>query len=155
MQSPRSTALEFVWLLVYLVVGGCALWYTALASMEVYRWSRATARAQTEAQEWSVHPIGRAGYRIAVSYSFDAGGKLFEGSQRDEKRLFRNAWAAEQDIAQHKSAPLTIWYSPSNPTYSTPFRHFPYRLCTYAAILTLLALYFVGLRIYLRRQTGI
>ncbi len=66
-----------------------------------------------------VEPTPR-NYRIAVSYTFDAGGKAYSGHRyRPGSNLTSTAGSAEGIVAQYpRGSSATVYYDPANPKQS-------------------------------------
>lgn len=127
------------------------LWYSGNALYKMYHYSRLTAQTSVQDTKWSVQKISDEMFVLKSAYVFAVNGKAYAGATKFEHDYYRNQWGAEQAIAAFTKTYNRVWYSPSNPDYSSLQKSFPTKECISAAILVALLLYFFWLGFYVVR----
>ena len=116
-----------------------------LASLQIRRLKNV---AISSSLDWSVKQINSEEFVPYAHYTFNAGGKLFNGEGVLKSNRARNAWAIEHDISSFGAKPRQIWYNPSDPRQSALQKIFPLKECLSAGALLALWIYFLGLGFY-------
>jgi len=143
---------NFYWKVLLAIVTVGTLWLTYSALSLWIGYIRLDASTKPKSIEWNVHAVSDEVYHIDAHYVFDWKGKEFSGETEFHHDPFRNAWAAEEGIKAYKKHPAYIWFSSSDPTYSSLQKNFPLKECLSAIVLWGLLLYFLGLKYYVNKM---
>lgn len=135
---------------VILLVFGIGI-YTVDTAFAVWHYLRLNQQVKAEAIEWSVlsksdeefHPIGK--YRFTVEAKEYRGETIFQ-------KGYLNDWAAKEAIGRLMQSPPSVLYQERDPTYSSLENDFPIKKTIYTLFLWILALYFLGLGTYVKKQ---
>lgn len=146
--------IRYIWNFFYAFIGIVAVWFTLSALYQLYSYFSLTEETSAKTIEWSVIEITDEKYILGTKYSYSVNGVEHSGDSRMSSLSFRNAWAAEQAIPRYAKQAWTVWFSPTNPDYSTMQKSFPFKDCLSAILLWGILGYFYWLRGYVNRLAG-
>lgn len=132
---------------IFVIVFG----YSVLALYRVHQFSKLTSETKPLKMKWSVKEIADDEHMIQGNYTFEANEKTYQGEAVLKKSIYRNGWAAEQDLPKYDKEKWTVWYDPANPDYSALQKSFPLKECISALVLWALFFYFTWLGFYVGR----
>lgn len=134
-----------------IVMLAVVLSYTAVALYRYYNYSILTAKTEATSTKWTIQEKADDEFLLVSHYQFDVNGKIVVGETVFKDEVYRNSWAAEQDIAKYTLRKWDVWYSPRNPDDSTLQKNFPLKEVLSAGFLWCLLLYFLWLGYYVSR----
>lgn len=137
-----------VWNILLAAMALVTLWFTGSALYHSYKYFSLNASTQVTAFQWAAKEMSSDRFHLEVEYEFQLEGKKYYGNTVLDDPVFRNGWAAEQEIPKLASKPWTVWYSSSKPQYSTLQKYFPLKECVSSLLLWGVLLYFIWLRYY-------
>ena len=88
---------------------------------------------------------------LQADYTYIVDGQPYSSQGPISTEPYLNRWAAERGLEEVRTLSLDVWYSQEDPAHSTLIRVFPTRELVYGLFSLLLAIYFLGLGIYVRR----
>lgn len=142
------------WQILLCMIAIGALWFTIPTVYHLYIYAKLNAQTTTNSIEWSVKEITDEHYLPHAKYTFTVNGLGHEGETTLTFPPYRNGWAAEQAIAEHAKHPWDVYFSPSDPQYSSLQKSLPFKECLSTAFLWGLLLYFIGLKYYVVNKYG-
>lgn len=145
-----------VWLTLLTVLALIVLIFSGITVHRVLNYYYLDASVPAERVDWSImelkkHSVfelvglGEELFALKGDYAFTVADKPFLGSSTLDDPLFRNLYAAQQELAAVRTKPAKVWYNSSNPAYSSLQKKFPLKECLSASILFGLLLYFIWL----------
>lgn len=154
-----------VWLFFLAFLSLIVLTFTGTTAYKAYPYFRLDAQTTTSNIMWSPLKIEKWSlsdlmgweeelFALKGTYEFKNKGRLYEGFTVLDTPLFRNQWAAEQELLSMRSKPVTVWYDSSYPAYSSLQKTFPFKECLSTALLLGVLLYFIWLGFSVGRYTS-
>jgi hypothetical protein len=125
-----------LWVVLLVVTGAIALWFSCSAAVASWKFVRLNAMAPAKVLHWEVKSLSSSRFAIAADYQFEVDGAIWSGKTVFEHPQFLNRYAAENQIRQLKSNSWETWYKKGNPEISSLEREFPQKSCL-QALLTL------------------
>lgn len=125
--------------------------YTASTASAVWHYLRLNQQVKADAIEWSVLSKSDEEFHPKGQYRFTVDGQEYEGKTIFQK-AYLNDWAAKEAIRRFIHSPPRVLYQEGDPTYSSLENDFPLKKTLYTLFLWILALYFLGLGTYVKKQ---
>lgn len=125
-----------LWLVLLMISGAIALWFTASALHGIVKYSLLNAHTLAQVTHWQVRELGSSRFAIEAEYQFQVNETSYRGKTKFEKPQFLNRFAAENHIAALGPTSWKTWYRERNPSRSSLEREFPQKNCL-QALLTL------------------
>ncbi len=98
--------------------------------------------------KWQVEQLNEDRWIIKADYRFKIKNKEYRGETLFKNDLYWNSWAAESALKVYSQKDWMVWYSSSNPQYSSLQKNFPLKECISTGILWIILIYFFGLGYY-------
>ena len=124
------------WVALLVISGGIALWFMAIALLGVVKFALLNSTGTAQVLHWDVHEISSSQFAIEAKYQFRIKENAYIDKTKFESPRFLNRFAAESHIAHRSDKSWKVWYSSSNPRYSSLEKIFPQKQC-FQALLTL------------------
>jgi hypothetical protein len=140
-----------LWLSFLSIIALCTLWYSGIAYLKLSHYNSLTEETTASSSAWTVKTIAADAYIPEAYYSFYHQATLYDGVDVLTNELFKNAWAAEKALPEFAEKNRTVWYSPSDPHYSSLQKKFPLKESLSAVALWILLMYFVCLGLYVTK----
>lgn len=141
-----------LWIAFLALFGLLVIWYNSDALLKVYRYEALTH--QTQPVDLSLSVEEKSGhYHYRALYTYMIRDETYSKNELLERPLFRNVRAAEELLPEYQSDPHTVWVNSSAPEQATLQKHYPYKECFYALLMTALLLYFIWLGFRVAQQT--
>lgn len=119
--------------LLLLVIGAAFLWFGGKAIFELWGYSYLQKYTPATVLEWKTEERGARSF-ITLRYSFELGGRVYEGETCFKEPAFLNTLSAESEMKKWESYSWAAWYDPNKPERSSLQKLFPYKSCIYALI---------------------
>lgn len=133
-----------LWIVFLALFTLLVLWYDVDALFKVYRYNKLTQKtAPLNVQLAVEEKSGRYHYR--AQYEYSVAGQTYIQNELLMRPLLRNERAAEELLPEYQSDPHIVWFDPYTPSQGTLQKHYPYKECFYAVVMTALLLYFIWL----------
>jgi len=145
--SRNSYWLGYIFLILIVVLS-----YTVFTSYEIYQHSRLSQKTVPSSIKWSVHKAAEDEYVLNSHYSFSWNAKTYSGQMEDSEQ-YLNEWASQEALEKMNQRTFTVWFDPSDPTFSTLNKNFPIKYSVYAGLLWLLFIYFVWLGYSVKKKS--
>jgi hypothetical protein len=143
------------WRAFLLVVTLTTLIYSGIATYRYHAYLSLSAKQPlTGPISWDVEEKSSEDFILISNYTYQVNGLSYSGETKWSDTPYRNGWAAQQAIEVSAKESFTVWYDPSDPSYSSLQKHFPLKECVYAVFLWGLLLYFVWLGYYAGSYRG-
>lgn len=140
-----------LWLVLLIISGGIALWFSGVVSVELWKFLRLNAHTQATISNWDVRDLSSSRFAIEANYRYEINGVVYSGKTIFEKPQFLNRFAAENHVKQLEAKRWHTWYRESNPTLSSLEREFPQKKCLQALLTLGVFVYFYFVRSMLSR----
>jgi hypothetical protein len=134
---------KFKWLLLFLGIAPCYFTFSVLTSFVAY--SKLKALAPVQITEWRVVQKGSSSFAIEAAYTFEAKGKAFQGKTLFAKPYHLNLPSAERQVKEFSTRSWSVWYSPTDPSFSALERNLPVKKIVYAVMALGVFGYFLAL----------
>ncbi len=131
---------KFVFILLLIVSGGFAIQFSYKAINEIYLYSLLDKTTEVNIDNYKVIEEPDDKYAIRAFYEFYDNDKLYKGSYVI-KNNFLNVFTIDDEVQKLNNTKWYVWYSSSDPAYSSLEKKFPIKL-------TFRALFALGLFIY-------
>jgi hypothetical protein len=126
------------------------LWYTIVAVYRYNDYSSLQTQAPVTEIQWQTIEDSSESFSLQAHYRYEFNGKSFTGSS-PWKEVYRNSWAAEQDIKEFSKVKWKVWIDPNHPDHSSLQKYFPFKECISSALLWGIFLYFLSLGFYVAK----
>jgi hypothetical protein len=137
-----------LWMFLFLVIGGLALWRSSTASIGLWEYHRLGPEVAAELTNWELIPKGSK-YALEATFRYEYRGKSYNGRTVFGKPYQLNRQSAERQIQRMSGMSWTAWVDARHPQHSSLEKKFPLKESFYALCLLSILLYFVYLRIHL------
>lgn len=137
MDNKMRIFIAFIVIITIIVLG-----YAGAALYKVYQYNRLSAETNAENVSFSVKPHNDEKFFLHSSYYYKVNGKDYPG-ETTFTTAYRNPYAAEEAMKEISKNYKTVWYDPSDPSFSSMDRSFPMKLVVYASILFAIWNYFI------------
>lgn len=142
------------WQIFIICMSLVTAYWTAAAVHQVNAYVHLTGQMQPDQITWTYQEVSSDLYAPLATFTFTTEGKQIQGSTLLSRPRFRSASAAESVLQELKKQMWPVWYAPGRPEQATIERRFPLKDCLSALILLGLFVYFVLVRLYVRRFEG-
>jgi hypothetical protein len=132
----------FLLFLTLIVMG-----FTITVLPKLYDYFRLNSAASPLEVQWSVVKESEERYLLLASYQFPIDAAIYSGKMAGSP-IFRNLFAAEEEIHKYRARQWTVWYDSAAPEYSSLQKSFPVKECVSAVLLWGVLLYFYCLGNY-------
>jgi len=139
-----------LWVVLLVVSGGVALWFTAFAVGGAWTFIRLNAKAQASVTTVQVCTLSASRFAIEASYRYEVGGVTYNGKTKFENPQFMNHFAAEHYAKLLSARRWETWYRQGDPAISSLERQFPQKRCLQALLTVGVFAYFYFARGMLR-----
>jgi hypothetical protein len=143
-----------LWVVLVLISGGIALWFSGAAIMGIVKFSLLNAQTSAEIIRWQVCEVNSSRFAVEAHYLFTVGEKSYIGKTKFESPQFLNRYAAENYIATLGSKQWKTWYRQSSPACSSLERQFPQKKCLQSVLTLGVFIYFFFARSLVMRAMG-
>ena len=143
-----------IWLVLLVISGGIALWFSGIALGGAWKYFRLNAFASAQVLHWQTQEISSSRYAIEAEYQFEVAGKAYKGKTIFERPQFLNRFAAENYIAINGSKSWQAWYRKGGPGFSSLEKEFPKKKCLQAVLTLGVFFYFFFARTMVSRING-
>lgn len=141
-----------IWQAFLIGVAAVGLWYSAIAAYTVFLYSRLNQETPAASVTWKVKKGSADAYFLYAHYQFTPPNHpLQEGETILSSPVFWNVWAAEQAMEEYGANSWTVFYSGSNPAFSTLEKNYPFKECLSAFVTVGIFLYFLWLDHYVAK----
>jgi hypothetical protein len=123
-----------LWMILLVISGGIALWYSGSTCKELWNYVQLTERAPARILKWETRDLGSSHFGIAAEYLYEVGGISYTGRTLFKKQRFLNRFAAENYLKSLKEKRLWVWHRKSKPSISSLEREFPQKYCLQALL---------------------
>ncbi|MEM7174947.1 MAG: hypothetical protein AAF443_03325 [Chlamydiota bacterium] len=130
-----------------------ALWIGGSFGFDLYRYFRLSAATSGEIQSWEVEEYQPGKFAICVNYQFQIRKRRYNQKFHFSKPVYRNPYIAEDHIKQWEKQDWKVWYDPRNPTVSSLQKLFPFKKGIHLILCMSVAVYFVWLKMYIKRHS--
>ena len=142
------------WLLLVAIVGASALFFGGKAAYKLYFYYTETASTQTLSTAWTLEEASRTRFLPTARYTYAVDGLSYSGETQFSSQVYRNKWAAEEDLATYPEKSWTVWYNPNHPARSTLQKSFPVKESFSTALLLAIFGYLIWLGLYVNRTSA-
>jgi len=132
-----------LWISFIAIFSLILLWYSYDAGTKWWAYHATTATTIAENVEFTVKEESSDKFFIHGTYTFNVDGKQWHGESSLLQSMYRNHIAANEIVPDLEKKQWTVWYSPTNPKYSTLQKTYPFKECLYAGVLWALLIYFL------------
>lgn len=143
-----------VLLLLILFVGLGTLFFGVQASYKLYRYYTETTYTVAQSTEWSLQEYSRTRFIPKARYQYVIRDTSYTGETELTGQVYRNRWAAEEDLATYPQKVWKVWYDPSHPERSTLQKSFPFKATLSTALLICILGYLIWLSSYVKRTSS-
>ena len=140
-----------LWLVLLIVSGGIALWFSGIALVGLWDFTQLDARTPATVLKWEIQDLSSSRFAIAADYRYEVKGASYNGKTVFENLQFLNRFAAENQVKQIEDKRWEAWYSQCNPFHSSLEREFPQKQCLQALLTVGVFAYFYFARSMLLR----
>ncbi len=126
--------LHRLWVILLVVSGGIAVWFSGVALVSLWKYSLLNAQAPAQILNWQVCDLSSSRYAVSADYQFTINGVVYDGKTVFENPHYLNRFAAEHSIRHHSNHSWKAWYRESNPLRSSLEREFPMKKCLHALL---------------------
>ena len=140
-----------VWAFLFALIGASALYFGIKASYHLYLYQTETASTTALTTTWTLDEPSNAHYVPQGSYTYVVDGITYSATSDLPRQIYRNRWAAEEDIASYDQKQWSVWYDPAHPSRSTLQKFFPIKECLSTALVLAILGYLIWLKTYVNR----
>lgn len=126
------------------------LWYTVIAVYRYHNYKSLNAQVDVTAIQWHAIEESPESFTIQANYRYTFNGNTYTGSSAWDS-VYRNDWAAQEDIADFSKKRWKVWIDPGNPDHSSLQKKFPLKECISSVVLWGIFLYFLSLGFYVAK----
>lgn len=123
------------------------LWFTIVAVYRYQDYKNLKEQVPVTEIQWKVIEESSESFTLQAYYRYAIDDKFFKGSS-PWKEIYRNNWAAEQDIKEFSKIQWKVWIDPAHPDHSSLQKKFPLKECISSIVLWGIFLYFLILGFY-------
>lgn len=140
-----------LWVVLLLISGGIALWFSGIAAMGFWTFSRLDAKGSAKILHWEIQQASASCFVIVADYCYEVKGKSYVGKTFFESPRFLNRFTAENYVKAIESKRWDAWYSKTSPHFSSLEKEFPQKQCLQALLTVGVFAYFYFSRSMLSR----
>lgn len=123
-----------LWLGLLIVSGAIALWFSGIATVQVWQYARLNAQTPATVLSWGVRDLSSSRYAIEADYRYEVKGTSHRGKTVFKHPQFLNRYAAENHAKTMEGKRWHAWYVERNPAHSSLERKFPQKECLHALL---------------------
>jgi len=123
-----------LWLVLLVISAGIALWFSEIALIGVWKFTRLNTQAQATVSKWEIRDLSSSRFAVQAEYSYEVEGVAYVGKTIFENKQFLNRFAAASCIKLFEAKHWQAWYRESNPVLSSLEREFPQKQCLHALL---------------------
>lgn len=139
---------KLLWRILLILTGGLALWRGGDAALAYWDYSRYQVETPVKITAFEIIPK-KSQFALKGIYTYNYGGKSFQGSSMLAKPYYLNRASAEMEAQKIQGMEWTVWVDAKKPSASALQKIFPLKSIIYAICLLGIFLYFVYLRFHL------
>ncbi|MBS0604762.1 MAG: hypothetical protein JSS60_06975 [Verrucomicrobia bacterium] len=143
-----------LWVVLLVISGGIALWFTGVAMAGSWKFIRLNAHTPASITNLQVRDLSSSRFAIEADYRFEVSGNTYTGKTIFENPQFMNRFAAENYVKLLGARRWDTWYREGNPDISSLEREFPQKPCLQALLTVGVFAYFYFARGMLVRLMG-
>ncbi len=143
---------NLVWPLFLTVITGCVVVYTALLSLDLYRYVYFSQPVKVEQVQTWVKKEGANLFSIEVDYLYKVDGVKYRKHDILKNKKFKNSWIAGEKADKMKREPFSIWIHPKDPHRAVMEKIFPTKRLFSTALLLGIFLYYCLLSRFMFRR---
>ncbi len=148
------TQIYKLWLVLLVLSGGIALWFSGMALAGAWNFTRLNAQTPATVFKWDIQDLSSSRFAIIGEYQYEVNGAAFTGKTVFESPQFLNRFAAENYVRLIQNEPWQAWYTESKPVFSSLEREFPQKQCLQALLTLGVFVYFYFARSMLSKFTA-
>ncbi len=143
-----------IWLFFLLLLTLGTLFSLGRASVSLIQYNKLALSTKPASIVWGVEEITEEHFAPLATYTFVYKGHTYQGQDQAKEHHARSAKGVEIELASLTKKPQRIYFDPKHPQVSALQKHFPVKESATSCLLLLLLLYFLGLGLYVGRQTN-
>ena len=151
--AAHSRQITWLFLVLLAAVAIAVAIYGTIALTRLQHYHQLDSTIPPTQISWQIKRVKSDRYHLEASYRYRVAGKEYRGNFKDKTRI-RNRYAAEEMLRGYEERSWKLWYASQSPKRSTLQKSFPFKECLSAGLLLVVLIYFLGLGIYLAKQTG-
>jgi hypothetical protein len=140
-----------LWVVLLIISGGIALWFSGVAAVGFWTFARLDAKAAAQVSNWEIINVSSSCFALAANYRYEVQGKSHAGKTLFESPRFLNRFAAENYLKAAQTKSWETWYSSGNPAFCSLEKEFPQKQCLHALLTVGVFAYFYFCRSTLLR----
>jgi len=142
---------NLIWRAFLCVLFMITLWYSGVAVYRYYSYIRLDEQTFASSVEWRVKELAGDEYILAAAYSYQVDHEPYSGHYDWVDDIYRNEYAAEQQLQEFSSQKWRVWVDSNSPSYSSLQKNIPFKECISAMVLWGILLYFLWLGYYIAK----
>jgi hypothetical protein len=131
-----------LWLVLLMISGAIALWFSGIAADDMWKFFRLNAHTSVKIVSWQVRELASSRFAMEADYQFKLDSGAYSGKTIFEKPQFLNKFAAENYMRINGSKSWKVWYQAGNPAYNSLEKAFPKKQCLHALLTIGVFIYF-------------
>jgi hypothetical protein len=116
-----------LWIVLLVVSGGIALWFSGIAASAFWQFLKLNASVPANVLAWEIKDISSSKFAPQAEFEYEIGGVTYSGKTIFSSPQFLNRFAAENQIKVLQTQRWRAWYQESSPSVSSLEKEFPRR----------------------------
>ncbi len=118
-----------MWLLLLVISGAIALWFSWSLASELWKFTQLNAQTTAVVSHWKVKDLPSSRFAVEAEFLYEVEGTVHKGKTIFDRPQFLNRFAAENEIKILQAKSWQTWYKKSDPAFSNLEREFPQKQC--------------------------
>ena len=141
---------NFLWKGFLAAIFLATLWFTIVATYRYQNYKSLQIQVPVTEIKWNIVEESSETFTIHANYRYEYNDKFFIASS-PLSDIYRNSWAAEQEIKEFSQIKWKTWIDPQHPDHSSLQKKFPFKECISSIILWGIFLYFLFVGFYVAK----